>query len=313
MKTAGPEWRARSAHAAVQLVGTVGAFLLLTAGSYAWISHSAVIGLVLAVAAGLALVRVFILQHDCAHRALFPRPRTNDRVGAVLGVLTLAPHGYWRTMHLAHHATSGDLERRGTGDIRTLTAREYRALTPAKRLQYRLFRHPLVLLGLGPIFQFLFRFRLPSQVPSDRRAERRSIWRTNLGFLVIHAAFAAFGDWPRWLLVQLVITQVSAGVGIWLFYVQHQVEVPYWARRPMWTMRDSALRGAAASCSRGPWNGSSARSTSTTSTTSIRRSRMISCAATCAATDSRKRACDWASGSRCGPSDSRSTTRTRGA
>ncbi|HLT31522.1 MAG TPA: fatty acid desaturase [Myxococcaceae bacterium] len=237
-------WRAEDARSWIQLLGTGAGYLVLVAAAYLSWEHSLWAGLPLGASAGLVLVRVFILQHDCAHRALFTRPRWNDRVGGLLGVLTHAPHAYWRAMHLIHHATSGDLDRRGHGDIQTLTAREYLGLSPAGRLRYRLFRHPLVLLGIGPIFQFLLRFRLPSQIEAGRRVERRSIALTNLGILGIHLGFLLFGDWARWMLLQLLVVQVSAGVGIWLFYVQHQVEHPYWMRRRQWSYRDAALKGS---------------------------------------------------------------------
>ncbi|WP_426753946.1 fatty acid desaturase [Myxococcus sp. Y35] len=228
----------------VQLVGCVGAFIGLAGASYVWLEKSLVAGLALAVLAGVVLVRVFILQHDCAHRSLFLRPLTNDRVGAALGILTLAPHAYWRAMHLVHHSTSGDLDRRGVGDIVTMTSKEYLALKPAERLRYRLYRHPAVLLGVGPIFQFLLRFRMPGIIPRERKAERRSIALTNLGLLAVHLAFLWLGDWPRWLVVHLVITQVAAGLGIWLFFVQHQVEQPYWVPRAQWSLKGSALQGS---------------------------------------------------------------------
>ncbi|WP_229908105.1 fatty acid desaturase [Comamonas sp. JC664] len=237
-------WRPDSWRSGVQLVGSVGAFMSLTAASYGCLAHSIPLGVALAVLAGIVLVRVFILQHDCAHRSLFQRPVTNDRVGLLLGILTLAPHAYWRAMHLVHHSTSGDLERRGVGDIVTMTAQEYLALKPLERLRYRLYRHPMVLLGVGPIFQFLLRFRMPGIVPKERKVERRSILVTNLGLLTVHLAFLALGDWPRWLVVQLIITQVAAGLGIWLFFVQHQVERPYWVPRARWSLKDSALQGS---------------------------------------------------------------------
>ncbi|MCP3166959.1 fatty acid desaturase [Myxococcus qinghaiensis] len=227
-----------------QVLGTVGTYLLLTAASYVALAHSVAAGLGLAVLAGITLVRVFILQHDCAHRSLFARPSVNDRVGMALGLLTLAPHAYWRAMHLVHHSTSGDLERRGTGDIVTMTAEEYRALKPAERLRYRLYRHPAVLLGVGPLFQFLLRFRMPGIVAKERRPERRSIAVTNGVLLVMHLALLAFGDWPRFIVVHLVVTQVAAGLGIWLFFVQHQVEEPYWVPHARWTLKDSALKGS---------------------------------------------------------------------
>ncbi|ABF89451.1 fatty acid desaturase family protein [Myxococcus xanthus DK 1622] len=238
------DWRARTQRSVVQLVGCVGAYVLLAGASYVFFAQSLVGGVALAVLAGVVLVRVFILQHDCAHRSLFQRPVTNDRVGVVLGMLTLAPHAYWRAMHLVHHSTSGDLDRRGVGDIVTMTAQEYLALKPSQRLRYRLYRHPAVLLGVGPIFQFLLRFRMPGIVAKERRPERRSILVTNLALVAVHLAFLALGDWPRWLVVHLIITQVAAGLGIWLFFVQHQVERPYWVPRAQWSLKGSALQGS---------------------------------------------------------------------
>lgn len=237
-------WRARTSRSVLQLVGTVGAYGVLAGASYVLLEASLAAGLGLAVLAGVVMVRVFILQHDCAHRSLFHRPRVNDLVGTALGILTLAPHAYWRAMHLVHHSTSGDLERRGVGDIVTMTVREYRALSPLGRLRYRVYRHPFTLLGLGPLLQFLVRFRLPGIVSRERRPERRSIAVTNLALLATHAAFLAFGDWPRWLVAHLVIIQVAAGLGIWLFFAQHQVEAPYWVPHARWSLRDSALKGS---------------------------------------------------------------------
>ncbi len=237
-------WRPRALVSGLQVLGCVGAYVLFAGASYVYLGESLAAGIALAVLAGLTLVRVFILQHDCAHRSLFSRPLTNDRVGLALGLLTLAPHAYWRAMHLVHHSTSGDLDRRGVGDIVTMTAREYLALKPSQRLRYRLYRHPAVLLGVGPIFQFMLRFRMPGIVPRERRPERRSIAVTNLGLLAVHLGFLWLGDWPRWLVVHLLITQVAAGIGIWLFFVQHQVEQPYWVPHAQWSLKGSALQGS---------------------------------------------------------------------
>ncbi|NVJ06120.1 fatty acid desaturase [Myxococcus sp. AM001] len=242
--SASQDWRPSPWRSGVQLVGCVGAYVLLAGASYVVLAQSLAGGVALAVLAGVVLVRVFILQHDCAHRSLFQRPVTNDRVGVVLGMLTLAPHAYWRAMHLVHHGTSGDLDRRGVGDIVTMTTQEYLALKPAQRLRYRLYRHPAILLGVGPIFQFLLRFRMPGIVPKERGPERRSILVTNLALVAVHLAFLALGDWPRWLGVHLIITQVAAGLGIWLFFVQHQVERPYWVPRARWSLKGSALQGS---------------------------------------------------------------------
>lgn len=238
------QWRAKTARSVLQLLGTVAAYVLLAGASYDRLAVSLPLGLLLAVLAGVVMVRIFILQHDCAHRSLFLRPKTNDRVGTALGLLTLAPHAYWRAMHLVHHGTSGDLDRRGHGDIVTVTADEYRAMKPLVRLRYRLYRHPVTLLGLGPILQFMVRFRLPGIIPRERRKERQSIALTNLALLAMHGLFAVHGDFTRWLVMHLVITQVAAGLGIWLFFAQHQVEEPYWVRHGQWSLRSSALKGS---------------------------------------------------------------------
>lgn len=237
-------WRARPRESLPQLLGTVSVYVLLAAASYASMGVSVPLGILLAVLAGITLVRVFILQHDCAHRAYFLHPGVNDWVGAALGILTLAPHAYWRKMHLIHHATSGDLDRRGHGDIKTLTVDEYRALAPSARLLYRLYRHPVTLLVLGPCVQFLVRFRLPGIIERTHKKEHGSIAVTNLGLLALYGGFALFGEVNRWLGVHLIITQVAAGLGIWLFFVQHQVERPYWVRHARWSARSSALEGS---------------------------------------------------------------------
>lgn len=238
------QWGAKTPRSVLQLLGTVSGYVLLAGASYDRLAVSLPLGLLLAVLAGVVMVRIFILQHDCAHRSLFLRPKTNDQVGTALGVLTLAPHAYWRAMHLVHHGTSGDLDRRGHGDIVTVTADEYRGMTPSARLRYRLYRHPVTLLVLGPILQFLVRFRLPGIISRERKKERQSIAMTNLALLAIHGLFALWGDFTRWMVVHLVITQVAAGLGIWLFFVQHQVEEPYWVRHSKWSMRNSALKGS---------------------------------------------------------------------
>jgi omega-6 fatty acid desaturase (delta-12 desaturase) len=237
-------WSARPQESLLQLIGTLSAYVLLTGASYASMGVSLPLGLLLAALAGITLVRVFILQHDCAHRAYFLHPKVNDWVGAALGILTLAPHAYWRKMHLIHHATSGDLDRRGYGDIVTLTVDEYRGLKPSARLLYRLYRHPVTLVLLSPCLQFLVRFRLPGIIEPEHRKERWSIAVTNLGLLLIYGSFASFGDVNRWLGVHLIIIQVAAGIGIWLFFVQHQVEHPYWVRHERWSARSSALEGS---------------------------------------------------------------------
>ena len=201
-------------------------------------------GLVLTVPAAAFLVRLFMIQHDCGHRSFFRRPGANDWVGRVIGVLTLTPYEYWRRNHAIHHATSGDLDRRGLGAVETLTVREYLALPWYKRLRYRLYRHPAVLFGLGPTYRFVLQQRLPV---GQRRAGWKP-WVSAMGTNAAVAGFVAGGVWlfgPTPFLLAWLPTVVLAGtVGIWLFYVQHQFERTSWARGEDWTLHEAALHGS---------------------------------------------------------------------
>ena len=153
-------------------------------------------------AAGL-LVRLFIIQHDCGHGSFFRSRTWNDRLGGMLGVLTLVPYAYWKKTHAMHHATSGDLSRRGFGDVATLTVREYRALSKARRLGYRIGRNPLALLVVGPFYQFVLKHRLPLDTPREWKREWRSVHGTNLALAgVLVAAHLTIGL-PAFFLVQL--------------------------------------------------------------------------------------------------------------
>lgn len=193
--------------------------------------------------AGGMIVRLFILQHDCGHGSLFSSKRVNDWVGRILGVFSYTPYAYWRYMHAAHHATSGDLDRRGLGDIDTLTISEYNALGIIKKLQYRFYRNPFILFIIGPFYMFVLRHRLPICLMKERNMWI-SVMGTNIGILVVGAALSYLIGFKTFLLIQIPIVTVGAAIGVWMFYVQHQFDETYWETRPEWKHEHAALHGS---------------------------------------------------------------------
>ena len=226
-----------------QLLVTGSALALLWLGMWVSLGHGYWITLLLAVPAAGFLVRLFIIQHDCGHGSLFRSRLANDLTGRILGVFTLTPYDYWRRTHAAHHATSGNLDRRGVGDISTLTVREYLALSRWRRLVYRLYRHPLVLFGIGPIYLFILKHRLPLDMPL-RSGVWRNLFATNAGIAALIAVLAILVGPLALLKLQLPIVLLAASAGIWLFHVQHQFEDSYWQRDPAWSFHQAALRGS---------------------------------------------------------------------
>lgn len=202
------------------------------------------ITLLLAVPAAGLLTRMFIIQHDCGHGSFFKSTRANDWVGAIIGVLTLTPYTYWKQTHAIHHSTSGNLDRRGYGDIETLTLKEYIALTPWGRWKYRAYRSVPVLFFIGPAFHFVVYHRLPGIIPADWKAERRSILLNDLALVGLLAlAYYTVGMGP-FLLVQLSVGVMSAIGGVWLFYIQHQFEGAYWRNDENWDVVEASLKGS---------------------------------------------------------------------
>jgi acyl-lipid omega-6 desaturase (Delta-12 desaturase) len=216
---------------------TAMAWLFMSAASPVWAA------LLVIPAAGL-YVRLFILQHDCSHGSFFRSARANRWVGAGLGLLTLFPFAYWKKTHGIHHATSGNLDKRVLGDIRTLTVREYLALPPWRRFCYRFYRSMPVMLGIGPIYQFVAKHRLPLGLPWRWKREWRSVALNNLALVALGAALGAALGWRVVLAVHLPIIALAGAIGVWLFYVQHTFEDGYWERGETWSPLRAAIKGS---------------------------------------------------------------------
>jgi acyl-lipid omega-6 desaturase (Delta-12 desaturase) len=198
--------------------------------------------LALAIPASGFLVRTFIVFHDCTHGSFLGSKRGNRWLGTSLGLLVFMPFEYWKHSHAVHHATAGDLDRRGVGDVQTLTVAEYEGRGWWGRLAYRLFRNPLVMFGLGPIFTLVVQPRI---VPRSARPRiKRSLMATNLALLVLVGGLCWLMGWRHYLLVQALTIMLAGAAGIWLFYVQHQFEDAYWESASGWSYTDAALRGS---------------------------------------------------------------------
>jgi len=228
----------------LELVVTAVPFALLWAGALLCVQHGVWWGLVLTVPAAGFLMRLFMVQHDCGHGSFFRRRRTNDALGRILGVLTLTPYDYWRRTHAIHHATTGNLDRRGIGDVTLLTVAEYRAASRWQRLGYRLSRNPGVLLGLAPFYLFVLKYRLPVGLMRRGKGPWVSTMATNLAIASLFAGLGVAVGFGTLLLVQLPITLLSGAAGVWLFYVQHQFPATLWVREDRWLFHESALGGS---------------------------------------------------------------------
>jgi omega-6 fatty acid desaturase (delta-12 desaturase) len=221
---------------------------LIPLGLCLWAMHASlalpyIVTLLLAVPTAGFLVRTFIIMHDCAHGSFLPWRGVNEVLGFITGVLTLTPFAQWRRDHALHHASSGDLDRRGHGDVNTLTVREYLALDPAARLRYRIFRHPAALLGVGPLHLMVNqRFRPRGTATGSKQLW--SVWHTNLALAVLITAFSFLIGFKAVVLIYLPAMYIAGAVGVWLFYVQHQFEDAYWEPHQEWDYVTSAIRGS---------------------------------------------------------------------
>jgi omega-6 fatty acid desaturase (delta-12 desaturase) len=235
----------KSVRASIELIITIVPFVLCWYGLYwsqahdHWLLYAALMFPTVGF-----LVRMFLIQHDCGHQAFFPNRRLNDWLGRAIGVLTLTPYYHWRRAHAIHHATSGNLSRRGVGDIDTLTVDEYRARTPWQRWRYRLYRSPAVMFAIGPLFVFVLQNRIPAGFLRGGWRPWISTLGTNLALAVLIGALVATIGLRALLIVHLPIVFSCAAIGGWLFYVQHQFAQTSWDESSRWSVREAALQGS---------------------------------------------------------------------
>ncbi len=240
--------RAKSARSIWELIATLVPFFGSVAASlYAldsghWVGY--LIAAVLIPIAGLLLLRLFIIQHDCGHGSFLPSKSGNDWVGRALGVLTFTPYDCWKQAHARHHARTGNLDKRGFGDVDTLTVREFQEGTRMQRIGYRLYRHPVVLFGIGPIYLFLLRHRLPVGFMREGSKYWINAMGTNAVLAIVLAGLIYSFGFATTLMVVVPTVLVAASTGVWLFYIQHQYEDAHWDRRENWSFAEAALLGS---------------------------------------------------------------------
>lgn len=227
-----------------ELTVTLLPFLTIWALAWSALSISPGLAVALALVNAAFLVRLFMIQHDCGHGAFFAERRWNDGLGRVLGVLTLTPYDVWRKNHSVHHATTGNLDRRGTGDLPTLTVREYREKSWIGRVLYRLVRNPVFLFGIVPFYMFFLQNRLPVGQMRSGWLYWRSAMATNAAIAAMLGGMLWFGGWEVLLFVFLPTMLLAAATGVWFFYVQHQFEETVWEREADWSVQEAALNGS---------------------------------------------------------------------
>jgi len=228
----------------LELSITIVAYVGLWVAAWMAMSVSYWLSLAISVPAAAFLVRLFLVQHDCGHDAFFKNRRVNKWVGRVMGVLTLTPYAVWQKAHAIHHASTGNLDKRGIGDIDTLTVEEYKALSTFKRIAYRIYRHPLILFVIGPAYMFLLDNRIPTKLLRKEGRYWMSAMGTNLAVLILAGVVIYFVGLVPFLMVQLPITIFAASLGVWMFYVQHQFEETVWEESGDWNVHEAALNGS---------------------------------------------------------------------
>jgi len=227
-----------------QLTNSIGPYFILWYLAYRSLAVSYWLTLLFAVGSALFVLRIFIIFHDSGHGSFFKSRKANDITGIITGILTFTPYYAWRHSHAIHHATAGDLDHRGVGDVWTLTYDEYHALPLWKRAMYRVYRNPFVIFLIGPTIDFVVLQRIPKMNAAAKRREKNSIHVTNLALLTIAGVMSLVIGLKAYILVQLPIIAVASSLGVWLFYVQHQYENVYWERHENWDFATAALFGS---------------------------------------------------------------------
>jgi len=227
-----------------QLLTTTLPLLASAAALLYGVAHGVWLATFLALPAAAFLVRLFIIQHDCGHGSFFRSRRANNTLGLAISLMTLIPYTFWRKDHAVHHATTGNLDRRGRGDLTTLTVREYLAKPLWRKILYRLYRHPLILFGVGPAYMLLIRYRIPTGESLRNWQDWVSIVGTNIAAALGATAMAITIGPVTFFVTWGAVLLLAIAIGIWFFYVQHQFEDSYWERSEAWNFQAAALTGS---------------------------------------------------------------------
>jgi acyl-lipid omega-6 desaturase (Delta-12 desaturase) len=227
-----------------QVVDTIPPFIGLVYLMYLLLPVSYALVLLVSVFAAGFMVRIFIIQHDCGHGSFLKTRKANNRLGRFCSVFTMVPYYYWQRNHALHHATSGNLDQRGYGDMDIFTVQEYLRLSRWDRFRYRAYRNPLVFLLIGPLVVFLIQNRVPLDKTQTTKRQRRNVWVTDLNIAVLILVLGLWIGFGKFFLIFAPILYLAGGAGIWLFYIQHQFEHTYWKRTEEWNSRYAALQGS---------------------------------------------------------------------
>lgn len=225
-----------------QICNSVIPYIFMWYLMYKSLAYSYWLTLALSILASGFLIRIFIIFHDCGHRSFFVSKRTNNIIGGIMGILAFTPFYKWHQMHYTHHATSGNLDKRGTGDVWTMTVNEYQNSSAQKRFFYRAFRNPFIMFTFGPLLVVFLQNRICNRKMT--RLAKWNVYLTNIIIVLIAVVISLFIGFKAYLLIQLPIILIAHSMGLWLFYVQHQFEDVYWERENKWDYKVSAIKGS---------------------------------------------------------------------